>query len=1205
MMRHLAKLFVIHFCLLGVTPTLYSASFEEEAEFQMVDVYLNGWLLQLAVTAYTKNQELYLPLKELGDYLGLPHELDLASAYYQADPLTDQPGFSLKAQDDQQLLYRASGVTEVWPEESWLPEALEFDLDLFVQGSYLEQLWPLKVQYDPRRLRVNITSEASFPELDARLRALDREAQLKRLEHRKESRQAAPGLPYSAASPPIIEWRYFNDLKAERQLASLNLRHDLAGLGHEWQLQAGYNPDAAASQPEIQRFRWKASYTAAEKDSPKPLFLPRLDFNSQYIEGTQHFEVGDRRQRGHPGIGSSFEGRGIKLSGFPQSSHSLFDEHQVRGQAPPGWEADLYLNNQLIDHQIVDETGEYRFDVLLEQGNNQVNVHLYGPFGEMRIDRSRFQLGDEFLPKGRWATSYEIIEPGVRFFDVEEASSRAQDPTYQQAFNLGYGFQTGLGFIGHLFHEHYEDEEVLIGGWTLAGSNLGWQWRWQQLFEDEQHFSRLQMHYALNGWQFQLSAADHPDWPSFQRQGQLLKRRYSLGSDYHLRASTLPLRLGLTFSQEDYSTHQVYELDASQQFRFGLWRFNFNQEHTQNTQRNYGLSNFNNRAVYRRGALQSSLFIDAQHAQEWQRVRFGGQVRYRLNRLFRNSQLGDYTRNMTWRGHYRANHNLQTDVTDATYSTDLAWQHTFKHLAVGASLGWHDEEGYQASFQLSGTLLPGRDGYQARGESFERPVQITAFHDQNYSGQLDDANPRLSDISFIQGNRRSSLTDEDGEVWVDLSPNLPLTLDLRSVEDPYQISGRSPLLLNSRPERAVHISWPLMDTGSVEGTLTDPEGQALANQKLTLVPAEESEPFATMYTAFDGFWVFEFVPPGHYQIHLHEGESSKQLAEVTVTPENLWVTVDLDLDDSGMQLADRAQEVREEQLGEEQEKRISRHQAFLQDFIEENYQLLAIKEGAAVLLEKPTGQVAQVNLGEQFSHFAGVLVILDDRFAEFHFGKTPYPVRLDLDTEDILSQPGDYYTLQLVSSSNEARVQAFAARYSQQQPVFYYQREHPDLPWVAISGSFPSVRAANKTLKQLPEELKPSKPWVRPLSSVHQEMLPIQFSQLQPEAPSQDLAESTIRLLAQPGKRFTLQLGASSSKAGVQRILNRYGQQLELDYYQRDHASLPWVVVMGSYSSVREASAARDQLPTELQRYQPWVRPFTAIHEELFSQEDF
>lgn len=870
-----------------------SGFFDAEPELQLVDIYLERWLLKSAVPAYIQGEQLYLPVKELADSLGLATELDLSSAYFSTPGLTGHTGFSLRSKPDQQLIYQRGSQVQFWPSESWLADMLDFDHDLFLHKRYIEQLWPLSLHFDPRNLRLELATQAHFPSLEARLRKLKREALLARADRTDLIESKVPGLAYASFSRPLIYWSYFNNVSTGAERAYLNMRHDLAGLGHEWQLLAEKEPDKSSQDHfKIETVHWKANYMAAEDGSPRSL-----------PGGIQYMEIGDVRQQGVFAAGPSLEGRGLNLSGFPPASHSLFDLHQLVGQAPPGWEADLYLNHQLQDYQVVNDQGQYSFDLLLKQGNNQANVYLYGPFGETRVDRYTFRLGDEFLPQGRFAAAYKIIEPDVSVFNADEdrAKRKLISPLYQHHLTMAYGLAPGLGLTGHLLYQDLVDDSAWISGMALSGSHYGWQWRWQQFHEREYYLSRMQGHYTQSAWHWYWDAAHHPDWPAFERAGNSLQSRVALGGQYMGQVSGHALRLGSDIKTEVYRQYQKDSIAFLENLNIGFWNIQLKQSCSRMRkigQPNSGfvldhavICDIENRGIFQKQALRVSLDTAGQYKEKWQSARVGTEVRYHFGQYVSDPEWQDLTQPLNITLNYQTTYDFNHSNPRKDYGGYLAWRNPLRYLTAGLRLGWQKEEGVQFSFQISGSLLPGKKGYTPHSERLQHPVEITAYHDQKYQNAPSPTSPMIEGVRFRQGSRPSEPTNAQGKVWIDLNPRASLNADLNSLEDPYQISGRKRFRLASRLERVVHLDWPFIDTGSLEGVLLSAEGKPLANREINLIARGTEASVVTMYTAFDGFWVFEFLPPDIYDIYLNDHDALTHLATVTLEPDNFWRTV--------------------------------------------------------------------------------------------------------------------------------------------------------------------------------------------------------------------------------------------------------------------------------------------------------------------------
>ena len=134
-------------------------------------------------------------------------------------------------------------------------------------------------------------------------------------------------------------------------------------------------------------------------------------------------QFGDISGMRMPLVGSGGNGRGMVLQASPLGRAKNFDKTLIEGDAPPGWDAELYLGVNLLNFQRIGENGRYKFDdVPLEYGNNDLKVVLYGPQGQVREEVYREQIGGAMVPPGEVQGSVYVIEDGLQLFGDEESS---------------------------------------------------------------------------------------------------------------------------------------------------------------------------------------------------------------------------------------------------------------------------------------------------------------------------------------------------------------------------------------------------------------------------------------------------------------------------------------------------------------------------------------------------------------------------------------------------------------------------------------------------------------------------------------------------------------------------------------------------------------------------------------------------------------
>ena len=119
------------------------------------------------------------------------------------------------------------------------------------------------------------------------------------------------------------------------------------------------------------------------------------------IPGVTRAFAGDVSSFAVPLIGTAGQSRGVAISAFPLDRPDSFDRTAIEGDAPPGWDVELYRSTDLLGLQRAGPDGRFRFeDVALVFGDNLLRVVLYGPQGQVRTELRQFQIGAGMAPPG-------------------------------------------------------------------------------------------------------------------------------------------------------------------------------------------------------------------------------------------------------------------------------------------------------------------------------------------------------------------------------------------------------------------------------------------------------------------------------------------------------------------------------------------------------------------------------------------------------------------------------------------------------------------------------------------------------------------------------------------------------------------------------------------------------------------------------------
>ncbi|MCL1971946.1 MAG: hypothetical protein FWG57_03020 [Endomicrobia bacterium] len=164
------------------------------------------------------------------------------------------------------------------------------------------------------------------------------------------------------------------------------------------------------------------------------------------------------------GIGGGFftgssNGRGLTASSFKDIVTSADRTITIAGDLPEGWEAELYLNNQLISFRQPSVAGRYEFpDIPVSFGLNNFRVVLYGPAGEIRFQDRRYYSGRSPVAKGEFGYNISAYQANRYLVEANEPSaSDSEDVTFDSMFY--YGLSEGL---------------TLLSGFTRTADDAGY-----------------------------------------------------------------------------------------------------------------------------------------------------------------------------------------------------------------------------------------------------------------------------------------------------------------------------------------------------------------------------------------------------------------------------------------------------------------------------------------------------------------------------------------------------------------------------------------------------------------------------------------------------------------------------------------------------------------------------------------------------------
>lgn len=365
----------------------------------LFSVQLDDVTLTDGLTAYGDAQDPLLPMGELTRLL----EADV-DVYPREGRITGNVGEARRSL----IVDLASGTARIGGQEVKLaPQDVAVGpTEIYLRGSAVQKLLPLKLQIDSAELAIHMTALEKFP-VQARLARMANRLDGTQTAVNTEAPLKAPS-PYAWVSPPSLDAVIETGLQSTTP--RLPFRYDLraaADLG-------GANLQAYLSSDE------------SGAPSAARVLLERRSLSGDLL-GPLHARIVDLGDTTSPTLAlgpHGVAGRGVYVSTVPLDQTNVFNRLDFRGELPPGYDAELYVNDVLRGSTNQSVNGRYEFlGVPLTPGVNVVRIVTYGPRGERAEEVRVINVGGGLLHKGEATLEFGAVQQDEPLFSLGTLST--------------------------------------------------------------------------------------------------------------------------------------------------------------------------------------------------------------------------------------------------------------------------------------------------------------------------------------------------------------------------------------------------------------------------------------------------------------------------------------------------------------------------------------------------------------------------------------------------------------------------------------------------------------------------------------------------------------------------------------------------------------------------------------------------------------
>ncbi|WP_239027578.1 hypothetical protein [Geomonas diazotrophica] len=174
------------------------------------------------------------------------------------------------------------------------------------------------------------------------------------------------------------------------------------------------------------------------------------------------------------GVGASTKPMyGLYLSNRPLIGAGQFMSHDIHGQLPAGWDAELFHNGTQVQYQPPTAEGMYHFvNLRVYYGVNSFKVVLHGPFGERKESEEVF-VSDATTPTGEFLYSLSAgWQTGLARHEDPEGEQAESNLTFTSDFGLTRNLTGSLLVVKDAERATGEREYFGVGARTAFGFTL-------------------------------------------------------------------------------------------------------------------------------------------------------------------------------------------------------------------------------------------------------------------------------------------------------------------------------------------------------------------------------------------------------------------------------------------------------------------------------------------------------------------------------------------------------------------------------------------------------------------------------------------------------------------------------------------------------------------------------------------------------------
>lgn len=720
--------------------------------------------------------------------------------------------------------------------------------DILVKGETLSRWLGFNLVTNPQTQSLNVTASQLWPIQEQKDRKKRRESVTSVQPPQKPFHDA----PYSSTfSFPTADFYFRKRIirtpnAPQRQFRSHVIRTTNEIAGH-----TAHTNILGSDRENIRNITLKLTRKSEEEDLLGPL-------------KARQYELNDVSTTSIPFAGSAPQERGIRVTNRnPNITYNTTTT--IDGSAPPGWDVELFREEQYVASAITDDTGFFAFpDIRLFAGDNRFTIIKYGPQGEVEEEKRQLAVSSSTLTdKGNYDASLSLQNmqtySSTPSTDEDKGTPRLS-LSYQKQLTSELAAQHGLKMqqeSGRM-NAYLHNGAVLVKDGVIynADSVLSARGPFLAALTARKNFNN----HHRTATTVQYTARDYN--PNRRSNSNVTPASFLLSG-----AASGPLdaerrtgnyEVSSTFTHRDIGENKLEStLNLSKRFNRMVWN-------------NFLKHSYLSSKTGTRQFMEGSLSARGRAAT----ANLRATLDYNISPRIEAEKLTlDARKNLTrtLQGQLTLEHQMLRDYSTAEAS--LNWR--AKHATITPTVSYDSNDTMNMLMNVHFGLA--RDPYNGKvivsGTTLTDKAGLSAFVylDKNGDNTFSEGDEPIPDAVIEAVHlHRSAFTNEDGEAFINDLPTRRVTdiiLHDSSAFDINWVAGHEGISVRPRQGHITRIEFPVHRGGEISGIvrvkLSDDQTREMGNLRLHLHNGD-GKLIKTAVSAFDGFYLFERVPPGTY-----------------------------------------------------------------------------------------------------------------------------------------------------------------------------------------------------------------------------------------------------------------------------------------------------------------------------------------------------